>query len=320
MGLEPARSLAGRVAVVTGAGRGLGRAYALGLARAGAAVVVNDVDADVAEETVGLITADGGVAVVEVGAVGPAEVADRLVDRAVTAFGGLDVLCANAGVLRDRSLISASDEDFDEVVAGHLRGSFTCGRAAMLRFREQGRGGRLILAGSPAGLRGSYGQSAYSAAKAGIVGMMRTWAMEGERIGVTANAVIPRAVTRMSATVLPLRALTRQVARGAAVPPRVRARGLGMPDDVAPVVVFLASDAAAGVTGQCVAAGGDRISLWSHPTEVVAVVRAGGWTAEAVADVFPATFESALQEFRDTARMVDLPGRPGADGPAEERT
>src|SRR5690606_2834128 len=170
--------LDGRVAVVTGAGRGLGRAYAKALAAAGAAVVVNDIDADVAEETVSEITKNGGKAVVEVDPVGETETAQALVDRAVNEFGRLDVMVTNAGVLRDRTLRNVTDEDFDLVLRTHLRGTFTCGRAAFLRFREQGEGGRLILVGSPAGQRASFGQTAYSAAKAAIVGMARTWAVE----------------------------------------------------------------------------------------------------------------------------------------------
>ena len=131
--------LKGRVAVVTGAGRGLGRAYASALAAAGASVVVNDADEAAAAETVDRIGAAGGVAVTEPGAVGPSAVADRLVDRAVSAFGRLDVLVTNAGILRDRVLWKMTDEEFDAVVDVHLRGTFTCARAAVRHMRDQGR-------------------------------------------------------------------------------------------------------------------------------------------------------------------------------------
>lgn len=292
--------LEGKVAVVTGAGRGLGRAYARALAAEGAAVVVNDIDADVAERTVELIAEAGGKAVAEVGPVGETETANGLVARATGEFGGLDVMCANAGVLRDRTLRNTSDEDFDLVLRTHLRGTFTCGRAAVRRFRQQGRGGRLILVGSPAGQRASFGQTAYSAAKAAIVGLVRTWAVECERMGVTVNAVIPTALTRMVATIPGLGDLVEQVERGVPVPDEMRHIGLGTAEDAAPAVVFLASEAAAGITGQCLAAGGDRLALWSHPTEVATAVRDGGWTPETIAEMFPSVFQQHLQRYAQT--------------------
>ena len=166
--------LNGKVAIVTGSGRGLGLAYARGLAAAGARVVVNDVDAGTAEAAAKEIAAAGGTAVAEVAAVGSAEAAEALVNRAVAEFGRLDVLVTNAGVLRDRVLWKMSDDEFDTVIDVHLRGTFTCARAAARRLREQGEGGRLILVGSPAGQRGNFGQTSYSAAKAGSVGFART--------------------------------------------------------------------------------------------------------------------------------------------------
>ncbi|MQA08152.1 MAG: SDR family oxidoreductase [Pseudonocardiaceae bacterium] len=294
--------LEGKVAVVTGAGRGLGRAYASALAATGASVVVNDVDGEIAKDTVESITAAGGKAVAEIGAVGSAESADALVGRAVSEFGRLDVMCTNAGVLRDRTLRNTTDEDFEAVLHTHVWGTFTCGRAAVNRFREQGDGGRLILVGSPAGQRASFGQTAYSAAKSAIVGLTRTWAVECAKLGVTVNAVIPTALTRMVATVPGLGEVVEAVEAGEPVPDQLRRDGLGTPDDVAPVIVYLASDAASGITGQCVGAGGDRISLWSHPTEVASVVREGGWTPDSVAGMFPSTLESRLQDYTSTVR------------------
>ena len=171
-------NLTGRVAIVTGSGRGLGLAYARALAESGAAVVVNDVDADAAKQAVAVLAEAGGAAVAEVVAVGDTEAAQRLVNRAVAEFGRLDVMCTNAGVLRDRVLWKMSDDDFDAVIGVHLRGTFTCVRAAVLQMREQGTGGSIIVAGSPAGQRGNFGQTNYAAAKAGIAAMVRTWAME----------------------------------------------------------------------------------------------------------------------------------------------
>ncbi|GAA5140479.1 SDR family NAD(P)-dependent oxidoreductase [Pseudonocardia adelaidensis] len=289
--------LDGRVAVVTGAGRGLGRSYARALAAAGASVVVNDLDADVADETVAAIVDAGGNAVAEVGAVGGSEIADALVARAVDEFGRLDVMITNAGALRDRTLRNTTDEDFDLVVTSHLRGTFTCGRAAVKRFREQGEGGRLILVGSPAGQRASFGQTAYSASKGAIVAMMRTWAVEHTKIGVTVNAIVPTALTRMVATIPGLGELVEKADRGEPVPADVRRRGLGTPDDVAPLVVYLASADSSAVTGQAIAVGGDRIALWTHPGQVAEQLRPGGWTPEAVRDLFAGELKGELQEF-----------------------
>ena len=190
--------LDGRVAIVTGAGRSLGRAYAMALADAGAAVVVNDVDATSAAEAVAAIESRGGRAVLSIGPVGPAGAAERLVEDAGSAFGRLDVLVANAGVLRDRVLWKMSDDDFDAVVSTHLRGTFTTGRAAAIRMREQGEGGRIIVIGSPAGQFGSFGQTNYAAVKAGLVAMARTWSLELARAGTAANAVIPIAMSPMT--------------------------------------------------------------------------------------------------------------------------
>src|SRR5690606_31210718 len=132
--------------------------------------------------------------------VGSTAAADRLVAAAVEEFGRLDVLVTNAGILRDRVLWKMSDEDFDAVVDVHLRGTFTCARAAAVQMREQGEGGRLVLVASPAGQRGNFGQTNYAAAKAGIAAMARTWSMELERANITVNAIVPVAATAMTAT------------------------------------------------------------------------------------------------------------------------
>ncbi|MFC5722331.1 SDR family NAD(P)-dependent oxidoreductase [Streptomyces gamaensis] len=281
--------LNGKVAVVTGSGRGLGLAYAKALAAAGAAVVVNDVDAGTAAAAVKEIEDAGGRAVAQPAEVGTAQAAQTLVDRAVDAFGRLDIMVTNAGVLRDRVLWKMTDDDFDTVVRVHLRGTFTCVRAAVQHMREQGDGGRVIVAGSPAGQRGNFGQTNYAAAKAGIAAMVRTWAMELERAGITANAVIPVAATAMTRTIPAfaphIEALEQH---GTPLPDSLRkAEGFGTPEDVAPLVAFLASDAAAGITGQCIGIGGDRLALWSHPQEIAVAYADGGWSAETIAAAWP---------------------------------
>lgn len=301
--------LKGKVAVVTGSGGGLGLAYAKTLAAAGAGVVVNDVDAASAEAAAKEIVNAGGRAVAEVAAVGPAAVADALVGRAVSEFGRLDVMVTNAGVLRDKVLWKMSDDDFDTVVDVHLKGTFTCARAAAIRFREQGEGGRIIVVGSPAGQRGNFGQTNYSAAKAGIVGFVRTWAMELQRAQVTVNALIPVAATAMTETIPALAPYAEALRAGTPMPPFARrALAFGAPADAAGLVAFLASDTAASITGQAIGIGGDRLSLWSHPTQIAAAYADGGWSADAIAEVWPTVFAPHEQSVGE-----NLPEPPAAD-------
>jgi NAD(P)-dependent dehydrogenase (short-subunit alcohol dehydrogenase family) len=289
--------LTGKVAVVTGSGRGLGLAYARALTTAGASVVVNDVDPDAAKDAVAQLPA--GRAVAEVVPVGDTEAAERLVARAVAEFGRLDVMCTNAGVLRDRVLWKMSDEEFDTVVRVHLRGTFTCARAAVLRMREQGEGGTIIVAGSPAGQRGNFGQTNYAAAKSGIAAMVRTWAMEVAKAGITVNAVIPTAATAMTRTMPAFAPFVEALEeRGEPLPDALRkGHGFGTADDCAGLVAFLASDAARGITGQCIGIGGDKLSLWSHPQEVAVAYTDGGWSADAIAAAWPVSVGRAPETY-----------------------
>lgn len=291
-----AADLTGRVAIVTGAGRSLGRAYAIALAAAGAAVVVNDVDAEAANATVAAIEDAEGRATAVVAPVGPTETAERLVAAAREHFGRLDVLVANAGVLRDRVLWKMGDDDFDLVVETHLRGSFTCGRAAAIAMREQGDGGRIILIGSPAGQHGSFGQTNYSAVKAGLVAMARTWSLELARAGITANAVIPTALTPMTATIPAYAELYERFIAGEAIPRAFRQdHALGSAEDVAPLIVWLASAASHGVTGQAIGLGGDRLTLYSHPSVAATALHDGGWTPDAIAATWRDEFAAHAQ-------------------------
>jgi NAD(P)-dependent dehydrogenase (short-subunit alcohol dehydrogenase family) len=301
--------LNGKAAVVTGSGRGLGLAYARALANAGAAVLVNDVDKDVATEAADQIRAAGGTAVAHAAAVGSTDSAEGIVGAAVDAFGKLDVLVTNAGVLRDRVLWKMTDEEFDAVVDVHLRGTFTCARAAARHMRERGEGGRLILIGSPAGQRGNFGQTNYAAAKAGIAAMVRTWSMECAKAGITVNGVIPVAATAMTATIPAFAPYVEAwQERGEPLPSWLRrGEGFGTPEDAAALVAFLASDAAQGVTGQCVGIGGDRLSLWSHPQEIAVALREGGWDADAIADAWDSSLGRQTQSVG-----IPAPKVPGA--------
>ncbi len=244
--------LAGKTAIVTGAGNGLGRSHALLLAREGARVLVNDPgcardgsgESDVADEVVARIRADGGDAVASKLAVGAFDAAGQLVQQAVDAFGGVDVLVNNAGILRDRTALKMSEAEWQAVLAVHLSGTFSCLQAAGRVMREQGRGGRIINTTSVAGMQGNFGQSNYAAAKAGIYALTRTAAMELQRYEITVNAISPTAYTRMTAD-------------NPGVTESFGAR-YG-PQHASPLVVFLASDDAAHITGQTLGVEGTHI-------------------------------------------------------------
>ena len=288
-----------RVAVVTGAGRGIGRGIALLLAEEGAAVVVNDVgtavdgtgaSASPAQEVVAEITARGGRAVANADSVASFGAAAQLIDTAVKEFGRIDILVNNAGILRDRMVFNLSEEDWEAVIAVHLKGAFNCTRHAAVHMREQ-KCGRIISMSSTSGLYGNSGQANYGAAKDGIAGLTRVVARDLGKYGITANAIAPAAQTRMIAAVSEgARRLRAQ--RGIAGTPRpgggvapLRAE----PDDVAPFVVYLATDAAANINGQTFLVRGGLISLLNDPAPVRTITTPGRWTPEDIARVFPAT-------------------------------
>ncbi len=290
--------LHGKVAIVTGSGRGLGLAFAQALCKAGASVVVNDVDAGAVDEAVASLIAAGGKAVGEAVAVGSSEAAERLVIRAVDAFGRLDIMVCNAGILRDRVMWNMTDAEFDAVIETHLRGTFTCARAAVHRMKSQGEGGRLILVASPAGQRGNFGQTNYAAAKAGIAAFARTWAMECARANITVNAMVPTAMTAMVASIPGMEAHAAAVAEGRPLPKTLRqGMGMGTAEDVAPLAVFLASARGSSITGQCIGIGGDKLSLWSHPQEVRMAYRDGGWDLESIANGWETSVGQELQSY-----------------------
>ena len=257
------RLLEGRVAIVTGAGRGIGRAHALELAAHGAKVVVNDLGAELdgtgssggpAGEVVDLIRSRGGEAVANGADVADFAAAQAMVRQAVETFGGLDVLVNNAGFVRDRMLVNTSEEEWDAVIRVHLKGHFAPLRHAAAYWREEAKAGRLhaasvINTSSGAGLQGSVGQATYSAAKAGIAALTLVAAVELGRYGVTVNAIAPVARTRMTEGAFDT------------------AASLPDPADNSPVVAWLASADAADVTGRVVEVEGGRITVengWTH--------------------------------------------------------
>jgi 3-oxoacyl-[acyl-carrier protein] reductase len=248
--------------IVTGAGRGIGRAVCLAFAREGAKVVVNDVDAQAAEAVVKEIAELGGSAVPHDQPIGSVAAAESVVQAAVDEFGGLDVLVNNAGILRDRMLHNMSEEEWDQVIEVHLKGTWACGRAALHHWRplakkeaESGepKNRKIINVTSASGLIGSVGQSNYSAAKMGIVGLTKTWAKELGRLAINVNAIAPAALTAMTE---PLVQDPDEAAKRYARFPLGR---YGEPEEIAPAFVFLASDESNYITGQVLCVDGGLV-------------------------------------------------------------
>jgi NAD(P)-dependent dehydrogenase (short-subunit alcohol dehydrogenase family) len=279
--------LDGRVAVVTGSGRGIGREFALCLAAEGAAVVVNDVgvgldgrgsDEDPAAVTVRDIEKAGGRAAASYDSVSDFEAAGRIIQTAVDAFGTIDILVNNAGIIRDKSLVKMDESDYDAVIAVHQKGSFNCARHAAPIMKEKGYG-RIINITSSAGLRGNFGQSNYGAAKAALMGMTFVWAVELGKYGVTVNAMAPAGFTRM----------TEGLYQGADPPPDQD------PALNAPLVAFLASEQASYVNGQVLGRTGFGYTIFQTPRQVAAMWKDGGWTASEVAEKFHDVLGQHLQ-------------------------
>ena len=273
-------TLDGKVAIVTGAGRGIGRGEALALAAEGAAVVVNDVDVDLAAAVVEEIAATGSNAGAAANGddVASWDGATNLVAAAVDTFDRLDVLVNNAGFLRDRMSFSMSEAEWDDVVRVHLKGHFAPSRAAAAHWREHAKAGHdargaVVNTVSEAGLYGGTGQANYVAAKAGIAGMTVGLARELGRYGVRVNAIAPRARTRMTEALL----------GDFAAPPEDGGFDEWDPGNVGPVVAWLASDAAAGVTGQVFVVFGGRLHLFEGWTMVSEIEQSVPWTVDAIA-------------------------------------
>jgi 3-oxoacyl-[acyl-carrier protein] reductase len=258
--------LDGRAAVVTGAGRGIGRGHCLHLAEAGAAVIVNDVDETEARVVVEEIAATGGKASASSADIGTRAGAEALIEQCVNEFGGIHAVVNNAGIVRDRSFLKMTDEEFDDVLRVHVKGTFWCSQIAARRMREQGSGGSIVNTVSAAHY-GNFGQTNYAGAKGAIASMTYTWALELARYGIRVNAISPSGTTRMSATYkgpdgkdveMPFVDPTRNGA----------------------FVAFLCSDDADYVTGQIFGTGGERVLLVEHPKYGTGMFKPEGFSLE----------------------------------------
>lgn len=290
---ENGKLLEGKVAIVTGAGRGLGRDIALQLAAAGASVVVNDLggaasgegqDAGPATEVVREIEAAGGKAVANGESVASNAAAREMVEQAKDTFGGLDIVVNNAGILRDAIFHKMTEEDWDAVISVHLKGAFNISSAAAQVFREQS-SGRMIHMTSTSGLIGNLGQANYSAAKLGIAALSRSIALDMARYNVTSNAIGPFAWSRLIGTI-PMNSEADRV--------RIERMQKMTPAKIAPLVVALSSDQAQHITGQIFVARSNEVLLFNQPRPLRSMARSEGWTPETLLEhAFPA-FENSL--------------------------
>ncbi|WP_328769645.1 SDR family oxidoreductase [Streptomyces sp. NBC_00286] len=300
--------LADKVVAVTGAGRGIGRAVALAAAAEGARVVVNDygvsVDggsptSDIADSVVKEILTAGGDAVAVADDISTMAGGQRVVDTALSSYGRLDGVVCVAGILRERMLFNMSEEEWDPVLATHLKGTFTVFRAASAVMRKQGAG--TLIGFTSGNHQGSVSQANYSAAKGGIISLVRSAALGLHKYGVTANAVAPVARTRMAANV------------------PMELKEIGEPEDVAALVVYLLSARARdeGITGQVYTIAGPKIAVWAQPRELRAAYAEGTpWTPERIADFLPGTVGvdpmPMLEQLEAMAKAASEKTRPNA--------
>ena len=315
-----ANRLKDRVAIVTGAGRGIGRGIALALAGEGASVVVNDygvaVDGsqpsegpakDVADEVV----AAGGQAVPNFDTVATVDGGESLIKTALDTFGRLDILVNVAGILRDRMIFNMTEEEWDAVIAVHLKGHYCTTKPASVIFRQQ-RYGRIINFSSGSGLTGNPGQANYGAAKAGVAGFTRVVAKDLGRYGVTCNAISPGAATRMTESVprssRELRA--RAGIQGAAGRGGSQAPAMREPEYVAPMAVYLCTDEAWNVNGKIFAVSGGSVSLLSEEVPMRSIAKAGIWTVDELREQVPLRLMYGLPNPAPAPPDLEIPGRP----------
>ena len=289
-----ANLLQDKVAIVTGAGRGVGKGVAHQLSEEGAKVVVVDLGVNVdgtganqsvAEQVANEIKEAGGTAVACAESVATMAGGENIIQTAIDSFEKLDIVVTCAGILRDRMVFNMSEEEWDDVIAVHLKGTFTIVKNACILFRQQ-RFGRVITFSSTSGLYGNSGQANYGAAKDGIAGFTRVVARDMGRYGVTANSISPSASTRMTTSV-PEEARSLRASRGITSGSSTTLRG--EPEDIAPFVTWLASDESSHVNGHVFHVTAGLISLLNEPDPIKTIHKEGRWTLEELAKVFPAT-------------------------------
>ena len=308
--------LDGRNAVVTGAGRGIGRSVAMLLASEGANVVVNDPGVSVdgsghdngpAEQVANEIKAAGGNAVANFDSVASVEGGENMIKQCVDAFGRIDILINVAGILRDRMVFNMSHEEWMDVYNVHLKGHFNTIKPASVLMRQQ-RYGRIVNFSSISGLRGNSGQANYGAAKAGIGGMTRVVARDLGRYGVTCNCIAPGAMTRMVAQV-PDSARQLRAARGMGAVPPAQSIAERTPEQVAPMTVWLCTDDAWNVNGKIFHVAGGVVALAHEETPYRQIQREGAWTVEELATLVPNSLMAGIQNPAPPPADLEIPGR-----------
>ena len=318
--------LEGKVAVITGAGRGIGRGVALLMAEEGAAVVVNDYGVAVdgsqpssgpAQEVADEITAKGGRAVANYDTVATMTGGESMVRQALDTFGRLDILVNVAGILRDRMIFNMAEEEWDAVIAVHLKGQFATIKPASILFRQQ-RYGRIINFSSTSGLIGNAGQANYGAAKAGVAGLSRVVAKDLGRYGVTCNYIAPGAATRMTMTVSEqARQLRARAGIQTATTPQPGSPApplqLREPEMVAPMTVYLATDRAWNINGQGFGVSGGTISLLHHPLPYRTIWKPEMWTLEELERDVPAQLMAGITNPAPPPPDLEVAGRPRAE-------
>jgi NAD(P)-dependent dehydrogenase (short-subunit alcohol dehydrogenase family) len=290
--------LQGKIAIVTGAGRGIGRGEALALASEGASVVVNDLGASAAgagassspaDEVVAEIKKMGSKAVANYDSVATPEGAEKIIKTAIDTFGRLDILVNNAGILRDKMVFNMTNEEWDIIQKVHLYGHFYTTRAACILFRQQ-KSGRIINTSSPAGLGISFGQANYGSAKEGIIGLTRQVARDMAKYGVTCNAIRPVAATRLTLSEELMEAWKKSGMKEAAAT-AVSTK----PEDIGPLVAYLASDAAANINGRTFYVQTGIVALYSEPVFEKSLCKVGSWTTDDMFNFMPQTLAAGLQ-------------------------
>ena len=308
-------SLDGKVAIITGSGRGIGRGMALFFAQEGAKLVVVDLGVSVdgsgddrgpADQVVDEIRSAGGEAVPCYESVATVQGGETIIQTALDAFGRLDILVNNAGILRDRMIFNMSEEEWDAVIAVHLKGHYCCTKPASIIFRQQ-RYGRIINFTSVSGLVGNPGQANYGAAKSGIAGFTRVVARDLGRYGVTCNAISPGAATRMSQTVPDsARQLRTRSGIGSAAP---RPQAPPEPERIAPMAAYLASDEAWNINGYNFAVAGGNVSVLHHPVAMRTLWKPEMWTVDELIEMVPRQLMAGIANPAPPPPELEIPGR-----------